>query len=172
MNLRAAFSLEGFGFIQGVILARLLVPGDYGLIAMTQIFFCGTSIYRLWVQQCIDAQKVREEIDYSAVFVTNIVLTFLFAILLSICAPFIANFSEEPILQVIIRANAFLLVLNSVNAVQATRLRINLQFEVYGFINVVNNVTIGIVIIIFAYLGFGVWSLIYLNFISPFLKYG
>ena len=167
------FSLEGFGFIQGIILARLLVPRDYGLIAMTQIFF---SVARVFIDSgftnALMRKKQREEIDYSTVFVTNFVLTFLFAILLFICAPFIANFYEEPILNDIIRANAFLMVLNSVNAVQAPRLRINLQFKVYGVINVVNNVTIGIVIIIFAYLGYGVWSLIYPNFIAPFLKFG
>ena len=167
------FSLEGFSFIQGIILARLLVPRDYGLIAMTTIFF---SVARVFIDSgfsnALMRKKQREEIDYSTVFVTNFVLTFLFAILLFICAPFIANFYEEPILNDIVRANAFLMVLNSVNAIQATRLRINLQFKIHGFINVVNNVTIGIVVIIFAYLGFGVWSLIYPNFIAPFLKFG
>ena len=63
------------------------------------------------------------------------------------------------------------MVLNSVNAVQGARLRINLQFKVISFISVVNTVIIGIATIIFAYCGYVVWSLIYPNFLAPFLKF-
>lgn len=166
------FSLEGFGFVQGIILARLLVPKDYGLVAMTQIFF---AIARVFIDSgfgnALMRKKNRKEIDYSTVFYTNVVLTFFFAVALFFSAPLIADFYNEPILREIVRANAILLVLNSVNAVQATRLRINLQFKIFGFISVVSSVTVGIVTILFAYLGYGVWSLIYPNFLTPFLHY-
>ncbi len=167
------FSLEGFGFIQGIILARLLVPKDYGLIAMTQIFFAIAGVFiDSGFGNALMRKKQRTEIDYSTVFVTNVVLTSIFAFLLYLGAPWIASFYNESILKDIVRANAFLLILNSVNAVQGARLRINLQFKAYSFISVVNNVTVGIATIIFAFLGFGVWSLIYPNFIVPFLKFG
>ena len=166
------FSLEGFGFIQGIILARLLVPRDYGLIAMTQIFFAIAGVFiDSGFSNALMRKKHRKEIDYSTVFVTNIVLTFIFALCLFLSASKISSFYNEPILEDIVRANAILLVLNSVNAVQGARLRINLQFKVISFISVVNNVTIGIATIIFAYLGYGVWSLIYPNFLAPFLKF-
>lgn len=166
------FSLEGFAFIQGIILARLLVPKDYGLIAMTQIFFAiaGTFIDSGFTLALM-RKKDRKEIDYSTVFVTNVVMTTFFALVLCLCAPFIADFYNEPILKDIVRANAVLLVMNSVNAVQGTRLRINLQFKITSFISVVCQVTIGIITIIFAYMGFGVWSLIYPNYLSPFIYF-
>lgn len=166
------FSLEGFAFVQGIILARLLMPKDYGLIAMTQIFFAIASTFiDSGFSMALMRKKNRQEIDYSTVFVTNVVLTFFFAVVLCLCAPLIADFYNEPILKDIVRANAVLLVLNSVNAVQGARLRINLQFKVTSFISVVANVTIGIATIIFAYLGFGVWSLIYPNYLAPFLYF-
>ena len=166
------FSLEGFGFIQGIILARLLVPKDYGLIAMTTIFFAISGAFiDSGFSLALMRKKDRKEIDYSTVFVTNVVLTFFFAIVLFSCAPLIANFYNEPILRNIVRANAILLVLNSVNAVQGTRLAINLQFKISSFISVVCTIIIGIATIILAYLGFGVWSLIYPNFLNPILKY-
>ena len=166
------FSLDGFAFIQGIILARLLVPKDYGLIAMTQIFFAIAHVFiDSGFSNALMRKVDRKEIDYSTVFVTNVFLTFIFAVVLFLCSPLIADFYNEPILRDIVRANAVLLVLNSVNAVQGTSLRINLQFKIYGFINVVNTVTIGILTIILAFLGFGVWSLIYPNFLGPFLKY-
>ena len=166
------FSLEGFAFVQGIILARLLVPKDYGLIAMTQIFF---AVARVFIDSgfgnALMRKKNRTEIDYSTVFVTNVVLTFFFAVSLFLLAPSIGAFYGEPILKDIVRANAFLLVLNSVNAVQATRLRINLQFKIFGFISVVSSVSIGIITIVFAFLGYGVWSLIYPNYLAPFLNF-
>ena len=167
------FSLEGFAFIQGIILARLLVPKDYGLIAMTQIFFAiAATFIDSGFSLALMRKKERKEIDYSTVFVTNVVLTFLFAILLCLIAPLIASFYDEPILKDIVRANAVLLVLNSVNAVQGVRLRINLQFKITSFISVVCNISIGVFTIIFAFLGFGVWSLIYPNYLAPFLYFG
>ena len=166
------FSLEGFAFVQGIILARLLVPKDYGLIAMTQIFF---AVARVFIDSgfgnALMRKKNRKEIDYSTVFVTNVVLTFFFAVALFLLAPTIGVFYNEPILKDIVRANAILLVINSVNAVQATRLRINLQFKIFGFISVVSTVSIGIITIVLAYLGYGVWSLIYSNFLAPFLNF-
>lgn len=166
------FSLEGFAFIQGIILARLLVPKDYGLIAMTQIFFAiAATFIDSGFSSALVRKKDRKEIDYSTVFVTNVVMTFFFAFVLFICSPLIADFYKEPILKDIVRANAILLVMNSVNAVQGTRLRINLQFKITSFISVVCNITIGIATIIFAYLGFGVWSLIYPNYLAPFLYF-
>ena len=166
------FSLEGFSFIQGIILARLLVPRDYGLIAMTQIFFAIAGVFiDSGFSNALMRKKKRKEIDYSTVFVTNVILTSFFALCLFLSASKIASFYNEPILKDIVRANAILLVFNSINAVQGARLRINLQFKVISFISVVNNVTIGIVTIICAYLGCGVWSLIYPNFLAPFLKY-
>lgn len=166
------FSVEGFAFIQGIILARLLVPKDYGLIAMTQIFFAIASTFiDSGFSLALMRKKDRKEIDYSTVFVTNVVLTFFFAVVLFVCAPLIANFYNEPILKDIVRANAVLLVMNSVNAVQGTRLNINLQFKVTSFISVVCHISIGITTIIFAYLGYGVWSLIYPNYLAPFIYF-
>ena len=163
-------SLQLFGFVQGIILARLLNPSDYGLIAMTQIFF---SISACFIDSgftsALIRKKDRTEMDYSTVFLSNVFLTLFFASLLVVCAPLIANFYHEPILTKIVRANAILLVLNSLNATQGTRMSINLDFKSKSIIGVIVNVTVGIACIICAYCGLGVWSLIYPNYIAPFL---
>ena len=164
------FSIEFFAFVQGVILARLIAPEEFGLIAMTQVFF---AISRCFIDSgfstALVRKKTREAIDYSTVFVTNIVLTLFFATLLIICAPFIAIFYNEDLLTAIVRANALLLIFNSFVAVQGTRMRINLQFKQLGICNVVVTVVVGLTSILLAYLGFGVWALIYPNFLSPFI---
>ena len=165
-----SISLNLFGLIQGIILARLLTPSDYGLIAITQIFF---SISAVFIDSGFTTALIRKqdrtELDYSTVFVSNVGLTLLFAIILIAIAPYIARFYNEALLTKIVRANAIFLILNSLNATQGTRMYINLQFKQKSIINVIVNITVGIASIICAFCGFGVWSLIYPNYIAPFL---
>ncbi len=163
-------SLQLFGFIQGVILARLLEPSAYGLIAMTQVFFAVSAVFiDSGFSNALRRKKDRTEMDYSTVFITNVVLTFFFAGLLVLCAPFIANFYNEPILAKIVRANAILLVLNSFNATQGTRMKIHFQFKEISIISVIVNVTVGLASIGCAFAGMGVWSLIWPNYLAPFM---
>ena len=165
------FSLQGFGFVQGIILARLLVPKDYGLIAMTQIFFTISACFiDSGFSTALMRKKERTALDYSTVYVTNVCLTFVFALILCLASPWIAAFYHEPILKDIVIANAILLVLNSFTAVQGTRLSINLQFKTASIISVVSTVIVGVTTIMLAYMGFGVWSLVYPNFLQPFIK--
>ena len=160
------FSLEAF------IMARLLLPSDYGLIAMTAVFF---AISNCFIDSGFNTALIRKPdkkaIDYSTVFVTNVVLTFFFALLLFICSPLIASFYNQPLLIDIVRANSVLMVMNSFNAVQGTRMTINLQFKQLGIINVVVTVIVGSVSILLAFMGYGIWALIYPNFLSPFLRW-
>ncbi len=166
------FSIEGFAFIQGIILARLLVPQDYGLIAMTQIFFAISGAFIDSGFSTALTRKVnRTELDYSTVFVTNVCLTAFFALLLCLGAPWIASFYNEPILRKIVTVNAILLVINSINAVQSTRMSINLQFKQKSIISVTVTITVGLATIIMAFMGYGVWALIYPNFLSPVLYF-
>ena len=166
------FSLQAFGFVQGVILARLLDPSDYGLIAMTGIFFAISGCFiDSGFSNALVRKKNRTELDYSTVFVTNVSLTLFFAIVLSLSAPFIADFYKEPLLTTIVRVNALLLVLNSVNAVQSVRMSIHLQFKEKSICSVIVNVSVGVATIIMAFMGFGVWSLIWPNFLSPILYF-
>lgn len=163
-------SLQLFGFIQGIILARLLEPSAYGLIAMTQVFFAVSGVFiDSGFSNALKRKKNRTEMDYSTVFITNLVLTIFFASLLILCAPFVANFYNEPILAKIVRANAILLVLNSFNATQGTRMKIQFQFREISIISVIVNVTVGLASIGCAFAGLGVWSLIWPNYLAPFM---
>lgn len=114
-------------------------------------------------------KKNRTELDYSTVYVTNVCLTAVFSLILCFCSQWIADFYNEPILKKIVIANAILLLLNSFNAVQGTRMSINLQFKQKSIITVIVNITIGIATIIMAFMGYGVWALIYPNFLAPIM---
>ena len=171
-NFLETFVLQGFGFIQGIILARLLMPSDYGLIAMTSIFFAVSySLMDSGFTTALIRKKERKEIDYSTVFVTNLVISLILCVILCLCATWIADFYHEPLLQKIVYVNAVLLFLWSFVSVQTARLSIQLNFKAKSIINVVATVITGIVSIVLAYMGWGVWSLIFPNFISIAIRF-
>lgn len=171
-NFLETFALQGFGFVQGVILARLLMPSDYGLIAMTGIFFAVSyTLMDSGFTSALIRKKERTEMDYSTVYVTNLVISFIISVILCICAKWIADFYNEPILQYIVYVNAVLLFLWSFVSVQTARLSIQLEFKAKSVINVIATVITGVVSIVLAYMGWGVWSLILPNFISIAIRF-
>lgn len=164
-------SLQIFAFIEGIILARLLSPSDYGLLAMPAFFMAisGCFIDSGFATALVRKQN-RTSIDYSTVFVTNVCMTAFFSLLLCICSPLIADFYNEPILIKIVCANAILLFLNSFLSIQNTRLTIKMDFKAQNLFRVITNITIGITVIICAFCGMGIWALVWPNFIMPFLN--
>ena len=165
------FSVELFGFIVSIILARKLDPSDYGLVAMTAIFF---SISYLLIDAgfstALVRKKDRTEIDYSTAYLTNVVLSLLFSILLVLGAPWMARFYGEPRLVTIVCVNAIFVFLGSFIAVQNVRLSINLEFKKQSVINVICSIVNGILAIIMALAGYGYWALIIPSGIVIFLR--
>lgn len=164
-------SLQIFSLVEGVILARLLSPSDYGLLAMPAFFM---AISGCFIDSGFGSALVRKQdrkpIDYSTVFVTTVCMTAFFSILLCVCSPLIADFYNEPILIKIICANAVLLFLNSFLSIQNTRLTIKMDFKAQNLFRVITNITIGITVIICAFCGMGVWAMVWPNFIMPFMN--
>ena len=166
-----SFSIQAFGFVLGIILARKLMPSDYGLIAMTGVFFAVSyALVDTGFTSALIRKKDRTAIDYSTVYVTNLVLSLILCVILCICAPWIADFYKEPQLIKIVCANALLLFVSAFIAVQGARLSIQLDFKLKSRIAIISTVSTGIVSVILAYAGFGVWSLILPNFFSVLLR--
>lgn len=170
-NFLETFSIQAFGFVQGIILARLLRPSDYGLIAMTGFFFAVSyALVDTGFTSALIRKKERTNIDYSTVYVTNLVLSLILCVVLCLCSPLIADFYEEPELCPIVCVNAALLFGGAFIAVQGARLSIQLNFKLKSKITVISTISTGIISIILAYCGLGVWSLIFPNFFSVIIR--
>ena len=93
------FSVQGLQFIMGLILARLLLPEDYGLVGMLAIFL---AVSQTFVDSGFGAaliqKKDRTETDFSTVFYFNITIALIFYFVLFFTAPWIANFYDAPLL--------------------------------------------------------------------------
>lgn len=151
----------GFGFVIGVILARLLSPDDYGLLAMIAVF---NAIAAAFMDCGFGSALIRKpnltENDNSTAFYFNIVAgVFLFGIIWLI-APWVTVFYNKPILTQLLRVEALLLILSSFKIVQYTQLSRALNFKSMTIISVISQAVSGIVAIVAAYRGFGVWSLV------------
>ncbi len=165
------FSLEIFGFIEGIVLARLLMPSDYGLVGMAMVFLSISYVLRdAGFSEALIRNKYRTEIDYSTTFVTYLTFSTTLGIILIVFAPTIASFYNEPALTNIVRAYALMMVFEAINGVQGAKLLIDLQFKTRSTINVIVNILVGLLTILLAFLGFGVWSLIYPGFLNVFLR--
>ncbi|MBQ0069649.1 MAG: lipopolysaccharide biosynthesis protein [Bacteroidales bacterium] len=155
------FSVQGVVFVLDLIIARLIGPDNYGLIAMLAIFM---SVSQVFIDggfsSALIQRKERSEADYSTVFYINIVISLITYALLFFAAPYIADFYNQPILAPITRVYSLNLVINSLVAVNKTKLTIDVDFKTQSKISFYSAGLSGIVGVTLAFLGYGVWSLV------------
>src|SRR5690554_1213436 len=152
---------QGIQFVITIVLARLLVPEDFGLIGMLAIFIAiSQTIVEAGFNKALIRKKDADEEDYSTVFFINLSVSVLLYLLLYFCAPFIAQFYNEPKLISLTRILSLIFILNAFGYVQETKLIKEMQFKRLMIINLPSTVISGIVAIVLAYNGFGVWSIV------------
>lgn len=165
------FSVQGIQFILSIIIARLVMPSEYGLIAMLTIF--------LAIAQCfIDSgfgnaliqKQNRTETDYATVFYFNIAVALIFYFILYVSAPYIASFYKEPQLNAITKWVGLNIVLMSFSIVQRAKLTINLDFKTQAKASLSAVIISGAIAIYLAYHKYGVWALVSQSLINNFLN--
>lgn len=156
------FSSQGLQFVFGIIIARLLMPYDYGLIGMIAIFL---ALSETFVQSgfglALIQKKNRDELDYSTSFYFNIVVAIFFYFFLFFFSTKIADFYEEPVLVPLIRVIGLTIIINSCTVVQRTKLDILLDFKTQTKASVISVSLSGLIGLYLAYTGFGVWALVW-----------
>lgn len=151
----------GFGFVIGVIMARLLSPSDYGLLAMIAVF---NAIAFAFINSGFGNALIRKpdltENDNSTAFYFNIIAGVAMAGVIWLIAPWVSLFYGKPILTQLLRVEGLLLIISSFTIVQNAQLSRTLNFRAKMIINVTSQVIGGIVAIVAAYNEYGVWSLV------------
>lgn len=155
------FSIQGIRFVLGLIMARLLSPDDYGAVAMITIFLVLSETFvDSGFTNALVRNKNNTEDDFCTVFYFNLLISIICCAVLLIAAPYIASFFKMPILCSVLRVLSSTVILNSLVAVPMARLTINLDFKAIAIRNMLANITTGIIGVVLAYLGFGVWALV------------
>lgn len=164
------FSLQGIQFIINILMARLLLPSDYGMIGMLAVFLqISQTFIDSGFSDALVQKKDRTETDLSTVFYFNIVISVLLYILLFIGAPYIAQFYRMPELTLVTRIIMLNLVFSSFAAVPKTILTIKIDFKSQSKISLISAVVSGVVGITMAYKGTGVWSLVVQSLLNALL---
>ena len=155
------FSTIGIQFVLNIVIARILSPSDYGIIGMLAIF--------LSISQClIDSgfstalvqSKNRQEKDYGTVFVFNLIISVIIYFILYLSAPSISRFYQQDILVNVLRVVGLNLIISSLSNVHRAILTINIDFKTQSFVSIPSALVSGIVGIVLAHNGFGVWALV------------
>lgn len=155
------FGIQCIQFVLQIILARLLDPAHYGMLAIMLIF---TSLANVFVQQgfstaLIQNKDVTEE-DYSSVFwVTFLVAVACYAVIF-FGGPSIAGFYNMPSLVYPLRVLALMLFPGALNSVQLAKVSREMDFRKIFFSNIGGLIISGTVGFLVAFLGGGLWALV------------
>jgi len=154
---------RSFSFIIQLILARLLLPQDYGVVGMAIVFISFLEVFNDLGMSAALVQKKEEQLTpqhYDTAFWTGMVWGGILYLLMGVIgAPVVANFYNEKLLSSIIPIMSLTLLFNPVNLVHQAQLTRTMNFKKLAFINNTGNISAGIIALVLAFCGFGVWTL-------------
>ena len=161
------FGNQLIGFIISLVLARILLPEEFGLIGMIAVVVAiGNALLDGGLTKSLIRDKECDQEDYSTVFYFHIVSSLVVYALVFVSAPLIADFYERTILINIIRVYSLSLVITSFSAVQLARLTKIMDFKTQALIAIPAAIVGGVVGIFLAYKDYGVWSLVWSSIIT------
>ena len=149
-------------FIVSVILARLLEPSLYGSIALVTAI---TAILQVFVDSgmanSLIQKKDTDDLDYSSVFYFNLVFCLVLYAGLFLAAPMIGRIYRDMSLVPVVRVLGLTIVVSGVKNVQQAYVAKTMQFRRFFFATLGGTVFSAVVGIAMAYLGYGVWALVF-----------
>jgi O-antigen/teichoic acid export membrane protein len=162
---------NGIQFILTVILARLLSPDDYGIIAMPAIFL---AIAQVFIDSGFANALIRKpdlnEKDLSTAFYFNVIVGVVAYFLLFVTSPLIADFFNTPILSRLLKVTALVVFLNSLGIVQQAVLTKKMDFKSQAVISAISTFVSGALGVWMAYSGYGVWALVFQQVSAALLR--
>lgn len=153
--------VQGVNFIVSIIVARIVAPEVYGIVALVTIF---TTIMQVFIDSGLGTaliqKKNADDLDFSTVFYFNLLMCVALYGVMYLLAPFIASFYEIPQLTKIVRVLSITLIVSGVRGIQQSYVSKKLQFKKFFFSTLGATLFSAVVGIYMAYKGYGVWALV------------
>lgn len=153
-----------------ILLARLITPEAYGIVALTTVFIAFSDIF---IQNGFNIALIRketvDEIDYSTVTTMSLVFTIFMYLIIFVTAPYAASFYKSPDLCLVLRIITILLFFKSIVSVIRAKGTRELQFKKIVILAFISNVSAGVIAVVLAYLGWGIWALVAQQLLAGFL---
>ena len=160
-NILERFSTQIVSFVISIILARILSPDEYGIIAIIIIFInFANVIIEGGLNTALIQKKNADQTDFSTIFWFCLLLSAVMYLVLYITAPLIASFYDKEVLVLVLRVLSLVLFANSINSIQRAYVSRHMLFKKLFWINAVAVLLSGTIGIVMAYKGYGVWALV------------
>jgi O-antigen/teichoic acid export membrane protein len=165
------FSGKLLNFLTTIILARLLVPEEFGVVALCTVAIQYLDILNTsGIESALIARRDKLEEASNAAFIANIVLGFISFMVAWISAPLFADYFKSPTVTSLFRLLAFSLPISGLRLVPDALLQRTLQFRTKLIPEISRNIFKGIISVILAYLGYGAWSLVWGVLVGEFVS--
>ena len=161
---------QGVQFIVSILLARLLSPAEYGIVAIVLIF---TTIANVLVQNGFSSALIQkqnaDDLDFSSVLIFNIFLSILIYILLFLISPAIAGIYNRVELIKILRVMGIIIIPGSIISVQNSYVARNMKFKMLFIATFFASVISGGISVFMAFSGMKVWALAFQQIVYYFV---
>ncbi len=165
------FSVQFISFGITIILARILLPSEFGLIAMLSLFIAiGNSLLESGLASSLIRSSELTQEDYSTVFFFNLGGSIVIYGIVYFLAPYVALFYHQEVLILILRVYALDFILNAFFGVQNARLTKEMNFKIQMKIQIPSVFIGGLLGVFLALRGYGVWSLVWMGLFQSFLS--
>jgi Membrane protein involved in the export of O-antigen and teichoic acid len=170
-NFTQQFSVQLIGFCITIILARILLPAEFGLIAMLAVFIAvGNSLLESGLASSLIRSSDLGQDDYSTVFFFNLGGSIVLYGIIYLIAPLISSFYHQDVLTLILRVYALDFIINAFYGVQNARLTKEMNFKTQMKIQIPAVLIGGLLGVFLAWQGYGVWSLVWMGLFQSFLS--
>ena len=162
--------LQGSQLVIQIVLARLLLPEDFGAVAILNVFIAISDVFILYsFTTALIQKKDADQLDFSSVFFFNLLFSIFLYLLLFVSAPFIANYYDMDSLTHLLRVLSLNIIIGAFSSVQNAIVSKNLNFKITFIKNLFVVIVYAVVSIALAVSGFGVWSLVLSKVASIFV---
>ena len=155
------FSVQLVNFYISIVLARILAPEEFGTIALVTILITILDVFvNYGFGNSLIVNKKSDDLDFSTCFWFGLFLAIFFYIIIFVSAPLIAEHYSTPILTPIIRIMALRMPLSAINTVQHAYVSKQMLFKKFFISTSIGTVISGVLALIMAYTGYGIWALV------------
>ncbi|KIO54180.1 lipopolysaccharide biosynthesis protein [Flavobacterium hibernum] len=164
------FGAQIIGFIVTILMTRHFEPSEFGLIAMMTFFYgIGYTILQVGMSSSIIRTADPDSLDYSTVFVSNLIISLIIYCLFFFCAPLMSSFFNQTTLTSIIRIYSLTLIIDAFSSIYITKLTKEANFKKQAAIQLLTSICSSFFGVLLVFNGFGIWSYIYMVLCQSFL---
>lgn len=152
---------QAVNLVVSIILARIIAPEQYGVIALTTIFITISNVFvESGLGTSLIQKKNADSKDFSTVFYCNIIMSIIMYLAIFFIAPLAAKFYSSPILTPVLRVLGITVLIAGVKSIQCSYVSKNMMFKKFFVSTFIGTVVSAVIGIWMAYNGYGVWSLV------------